>query len=252
MHEILGSIPAQAKCIFEVLLHFYFTWKYLSSIKVEVISCNIIYTSPLWCLQQKVFLFRLAVVVMLGEGLAQVNVIRAMLVILGLPWFAFTGIAALWDRMARVQYPCCQVDSKMQRQWPTHGQMQIGHCGDDSKHIYDCSDFLQCHSSILNFINLPGMLWDTKELVGSAIFPSKVCLHLPSWIYSSTSGQCYEMIQVTTKVAQWGLHSLVWSTADPVWNECNVAWWSVIPSDVTWYSMMSGGVTQCDTLAHTV
>ena len=28
-------------------LNFYFTWKYWPSIKVEVISCSIIYTSPL-------------------------------------------------------------------------------------------------------------------------------------------------------------------------------------------------------------
>ena len=45
-----------------VLLQFYFTWKYWPSIKVEVISCSIIYTSPLWHLQQKVLLFWLAVV----------------------------------------------------------------------------------------------------------------------------------------------------------------------------------------------
>ena len=42
-----------------------------------------------------------------------------------------------------------------------------------------CPGFLRCHSSILNFINLPGTSLDTKEPVGSAIFPSKVLLHLP-------------------------------------------------------------------------
>ena len=53
-----------------------------------------------------------------------------------------------------------------------------------------CPGFLQCHSSILNFINLPGMSLDTKEPVGSAIFPSEVLLHLPRRIYSSASGHC--------------------------------------------------------------
>ena len=79
MHEVLGSIPAQARCIFEVLLQFYFTWKYYfrfhwkywPSIKVEVISCSIIYTSPLWHLQQKVLLNLLAWLVVVDQPIRE-------------------------------------------------------------------------------------------------------------------------------------------------------------------------------------
>src|ERR1700689_4621941 len=42
------------------------------------------------------------------------------------------------------------------------------------------SGCLRCHSSILSFINLPGMSRDTKDPVGSVIFPSAVLLHFPS------------------------------------------------------------------------
>src|SRR5882762_2030376 len=53
-----------------------------------------------------------------------------------------------------------------------------------------CPRFRQCHSSILNFKNSPGMIRGTNEPLGSAIFPSELRWHFPSRIYSVASGQC--------------------------------------------------------------
>jgi len=62
MHEVLGSIPGWARCIFEVLRDLEVLLQVLLEVlEVEVISYSSIYTSPLWQLQQKVLLYWLVV-----------------------------------------------------------------------------------------------------------------------------------------------------------------------------------------------
>jgi len=108
------------------------------------------------------------------------------------------------------------------------------------------------------------MSCDTKDPVGSAIFPSEVLLHFLSQTYSSASGHC--LIKWLGQPQKWhkGVSMLLWlarSKGDPFNNKCDVPQCQVMLHDtgdfskleqcqatlceLAWWIVMSGEPMQC-------